>query len=202
MKRLPLLALLFFFGLSSLGFPAEPVERIVATLNGRIIFLSDLDRYQAFFNGAAESGDLKKTLDRVVDHRLLGAEAHRFVFQGPTDAEVEQRLRKVRERFKSDADFQGALQRTGLSPEELKEEVREQLWVERLLQERIDSFIFVSPKEVTRYYQEHGAEFGEKRQEEVEPLIRKKLGDEKRASKEKEYLARLRSRAELQVNVQ
>ncbi|MBI3804876.1 MAG: SurA N-terminal domain-containing protein [Nitrospirae bacterium] len=197
------LFVLFVPGLPSTGFSAQPVERIAATVNGRIIFLSDLDRYQAFFSNPTDTaGDPKKTLDRVIDNRLLQAEAHRFVFQAPTDAEVSQRVKAIRDRFKTEAAYEEALQRTGLSPDELKEETREQLWAERLLQERIYSFVFVSQKEVTRYYQEHLSEFSGKRQEEVEPMIRKKLTDEKRTTKETEYLARLRSHAELQVNLQ
>ncbi|SRR5579884_1175136 len=193
-----------FLILSSAGLAAEPVERIAATLNGQIIFLSDLQRDQTFFEnpGNGSGADLKKQLDRVIDNRLLRAEAHRFVFQGPTDMEVQQRLKLLRERFKTESDFQGALRQTGLSLDELKQEVSEQLWVEKLLQERIYAFVFISPKEVTQYYQEHASDFGGKKQEEAEPMIRKLLSEQKRLTKEKEYLERLRSRAEIQVNLQ
>lgn len=195
----------FFLVLSSAASAAEPVERIAATLNGQIIFLSDLQRDQIFFERAGDNGperDLKKQLDRVIDNRLLRSEAHRFVLQGPTEAEMQQRLKLLRDRFKTESDFQDALRKTGLSLDELKQEVGEQLWVEKLLQERIYAFVFISPKEVTRYYQEHAAEFGAKKQEEAEPTIRKVLSEEKRTAKEKEYLERLRSHAEIRVNLE
>lgn len=204
MRRL-LGMLLSFLVFSSVGLGAEPVERIAATLNGKIIFLSDLERHSLFFDNAGKNGsgdDLKKILERVIDNRLLRSEAHRFVLQGPTEAEIQQRLMTLRQRFKTEAAFQEALGQTGFSLDELKQEIKEQLWVEELLQERIYAFVFISPREVTRYYQEHTADFGGKKQEEVEPMIRKILSEEKRTTKELEYLARLRSHAEIQVNLQ
>ncbi len=205
MTRVFSILLTFFLAFSSFGFAAEPVERIAATLNGRIIFLSDLQRDQTFFERPGENGsgeDLKKQLERVIDNRLLRFEAHRFVLQGPTEAEVQQRLKELRERFKTESALQEALRKTGLSLDELKREIGEQLWVEKILQERIYAFVFITPKEVARYYQEHAAEFDGKKQEEVEPAIRKILSEEKRMTKEVEYLARLRSHAEIQVNLQ
>jgi len=205
MTRLFASFLCSLLSLASLGFAAEPVERIAATVNGKIIFLSDLQRHQAFFENPGKNGsgeNLKNVLERVIDNRLLRSEAHRFVLQGPTEAEIQQRLKGLRERFKTEGAFQEALIQTGLSLDELKKEVSEQLWVEKLLQERIYSFVFISSKDVTRYYQEHAAEFGGKKQEEVEPMIRRILSEEKRTTKEAEYLARLRSHAEIQVNLQ
>lgn len=205
MRRLILILLLSFPVFSSIGFAAEPVERIAATLNGKIIFLSDLQRHQTFFENAGKnevSEDQNKILERVIDNRLLRSEAHRFVLQGPTEAEIQQRMKALRERFKTGSAFEEALGQTGLSLDELKEEIKEQLWVEKLLQERIYAFVFISQKEVTRYYQEHAADFDGKKQEEVEPMIRRILSEEKRVSKEIEYLARLRSHAEIQVNLQ
>jgi hypothetical protein len=206
MTRLSVILLLSLLTFSfSLGSAAEPVERIAATLNGKIIFLSDLQRHQTFFENAGKNGsgeDLKKVLERVIDNRLLRLEARRFVLQGPTEAEVSQRLKLLRERFKTEAAFQEALGQTGLTLDELKQEIKEELWVEKLLQERIYAFVFISPKEVARYYQEHAADFGGKKQEEVEPDIRKILSEEKRMAKELEYLARLRSHAEIQVNLE
>lgn len=204
MRRLLLILLLSLPVFSSIGFAAEPAERIAATLNGKIIFLSDLHRHQAFFENVGKNGseeDLKKILERVIEDRLLRSEAHRFVLQVPTEPEVQQRLKALRERFKTESAFQEVLGQTGLSLDELKEEIKERLWVEKLLQERIHAFVFISPKEVTRYYQEHAADFGGKKQEEVEPMIRKTLSEEKRMTKEMEYLARLRSHAQIQVNL-
>lgn len=204
MRRLILILLLSLPVFSSIGFAAEPAERIAATLNGKIIFLSDLHRHQAFFENVGKNGseeDLKKYWNGSSRTGSFD-QAHRFVLQVPTEPEVQQRLKALRERFKTESAFQEVLGQTGLSLDELKEEIKERLWVEKLLQERIYAFVFISPKEVTRYYQEHAADFGGKTQQEVEPMIRKTLSEEKRMTKEMEYLARLRSHAEVQVNLE
>lgn len=187
------------------GAAPAPVERIAAVVNGQILFLSDLQRHRLFFEPAEkEDGtgpDQKERLDRLIEHRLFLAEAHRFVLQGPSDKEIDDRLNQVRKRFKTDQAFQEALRQTGFSLEALKEEVRARLWVEKLIQERIQFFIFITPQEIERYRREHPEDFKDKKPEEAEPEIRAILTREKESVKRREYLGRLRSRAEIQINL-
>ena len=183
----------------------EPVERIAAVVNGEIVFLSDLQRYRFFFEPLEKKGeasnDLQKVLDAVIHHRLLRKEARRFVLQGPTEEEIDQRLKSIRQRFKTESAFLKALDQTGLSLEEFPGEIREHLWVERLLQERIQSFIFITPRQVEQYYQGHPQEFKDKKRVEVESKIRKFLIEERETLKTREYLARLREHADIQINL-
>jgi len=183
----------------------EPVERIAAVVNGEIVFLSDLQRHRFFFEPLEKEGeasnDLQKALDAVIHHRLLLKEARRFVLQGPTEEEIDQRLKSIRRRFKTELALVQALNQAGFSLEEFKEEIREYLWVERLIQERIQSFIFITPRQVEQYYQGHPQEFKDKKLVEVEPKIRKFLIEERETLKTREYLARLREHADIQINL-
>jgi peptidyl-prolyl cis-trans isomerase SurA len=183
----------------------EPVERIAALVNGEIVFLSDLQRYQLFFEPLEKKEEaargILKTLDSVVNQRLLRKEARRFVLQGPSEEEINQRSKVIRERFKNEAAFSHALDQTGFSLEAFKEEIRNTLWAEKLIQDRIQSFIFIAPRQVERYYQDHAEEFREKSLKEVEPKIQKILTEEREVLKTREYLARLRERAEIQINL-
>ena len=142
-----------------------------------------------------------KTLDSVVNQRLLRKEARRFVLQGPSEEEINQRSKVIRERFKNEAAFSHALDQTGFSLEEFKEEIRSTLWAEKLIQDRIQSFIFIAPRQVERYYQDHAEEFKEKSLKEVEPKIQKILTEEREILKTREYLARLRDHADIQINL-
>ncbi|HEY5600348.1 MAG TPA: hypothetical protein VIK48_06610, partial [Candidatus Manganitrophaceae bacterium] len=117
------------------------------------------------------------------------------------EKEIDRKLKSIRDRFKSDPAFQEAMRRTGISLEELKKEIAENLWVEKLLQERISLFIFVTPQEIEKYYQEHAETFEGKKPEEVEPEIRDLLAAQKGESKKKEYIARLRDRAAIEINL-
>lgn len=205
MNRLAFI-LIFLIWLPRGAAAGEPVERIAAVVNEEIIFLSDLQRYHLFFGPVERKGvpsdDPLETLNAVIDHRLLRKEARRFVVEGPSGEEVEQRLKSIRQRFKNESDFLRALDRTGFSLDEFKGEIREQLWVERLIQERIQSFIFITPRQVEQYYQEHAGEFSGRKLDEVEPKIRKVLTEEKEAAKMKDYLARLRAQAAIQINLE
>jgi hypothetical protein len=201
--------LIFLIMISPLLFAVEPVERIAAVVNGEIVFLSDLQRYRLFFEPVETKeaspsetlGNPLKVLDGVIHHRLLRKDARRFVLQGPSEAEIDQKLKSIRQRFNEEAAFLKALDETGFSLEGMKEEIREHLWVERLLHDRIRSFIFITPKQVEKYYQDHAEEFKDKKLGEVEPTIRKILTEEKEVLKTKEYLARLRDHADIQINL-
>ncbi|HZR45772.1 MAG TPA: hypothetical protein VFA47_03635, partial [Candidatus Manganitrophaceae bacterium] len=190
---------------SSLLSAAEPAERIAAVVNGEIIFLSDLERYRLFFEPLEKKtetpADPMKILEAMINRRLLLKEARRFILEGPTEEETDQRLKRVRQRFKDEPAFLQALDRTGFSLEELKGEIRGELWVERLLQERVQSFIFITPRQVEQYYQGNAEEFKGKKLPEVEPVIRKRLTEEREALKTREYLARLREHADIQINL-
>ncbi|HZR45635.1 MAG TPA: hypothetical protein VFA47_02930, partial [Candidatus Manganitrophaceae bacterium] len=107
---------------SSLLSAAEPAERIAAVVNGEIIFLSDLQRYRLFFEPPEKKteapADPMKTLEAIVNRRLLLKEARRFILEGPTEEETDQRLKRVRQRFKDEPAFLQALDQTGFSLEE------------------------------------------------------------------------------------
>ena len=200
MKIRTLLISVFILIYTPIPLPAaEPVERIAAVVNGEILFLSDIARDKAFFDPSEK--DPNARLQDLIDNRLLRAEARRFVPQGPSEKEIDRKLKSIRDRFKSDPAFQEAMRRTGISLEELKKEIAENLWVEKLLQERISLFIFVTPQEIEKYYQEHAETFEGKKPEEVEPEIRDLLAAQKGESKKKEYIARLRDRAAIEINL-
>ncbi|MFQ5949292.1 MAG: hypothetical protein ACE5J1_01235 [Nitrospiria bacterium] len=202
--RLSMIVLISF--LASTALAGEVVERIAAIVNGQIILLSDIKRYQLFFEPPEERGSDSKTarlrrLDQLIHHQLLRAEARRFVLEGPSQEEVAARLRSVRQRFKHKRGFQKAMDQTGLQVEKLKEEIREHLWVESLIRERIEAFIFIDPKAVEQYYRKHAEAFDGKKLETVAPDIRKILIDEKEAGKKREYLTRLRSQADIEIRL-
>ena len=206
--RLILILLILWLRWLAIPFPVsagEPVERIAAVINGEIVFLSDLQRYRLFFEPLEKKQedpvDSVKSLEAVIARRLLRKEARRFILEGPSEEEVDQRLKSIRQRFKEESAFLRALNQTGFSLEELKEEVRGELWVERLLQERIQSFIFITPRQVEQYYQGHSEAFKGKKLAEVEPAIRKRLTEEREGLKTKEYLTRLREHADIQINL-
>ncbi len=182
----------------------EVVERIAAIVNGEFIFLSDLKRYPLFFEPRGKSGsrreaDRLRQLDHLIHQKILQSEARRFVLKGPTEEEISVRLKAIRHRFESERAFQRAMRQTGFHLDDLKREIREVLWVERLIDERIKTFIFIRPKAIAQYYREHEKEYSGKKLEAVSGQIHEILSDQKEADKKREYLTGLRSRAEIEV---
>ncbi len=199
------IAILVFFPAPTL-YADEIVEGIAATVKtiGRkpireIIFYSDIDRYRLFFQPELEKATPPIQLNAVIDQRLFRHEARRFILDGPSSEALEKQLDVIRARFENEIDFKKALNETGMNLDELKKEVREYLWVEMLLEERIKEFIFISPNAIETYYQKHAQHFEGKALEAVEKSIEATLIKEKEILKKNEYLQRLKTNAEIHI---
>ncbi|MFQ5543890.1 MAG: hypothetical protein ACE5FY_06015 [Nitrospiria bacterium] len=201
-----------FFLLTTLLIPMlvpaeEVVEGIAAVVTidhrksiRKVIFLSDLDRYRLFFETptAIKTSSLDR-LNHVINHVLLLSDAKRFILNGPTQASVMARFSLIKKRFKDTRSFHEAIEQTGMTVNVLKELLLEYLWVEQLIQERIKDFIFVGQRAVEDYYRKHPDDFSGRAFEEVEPVIRAILIEEKRKIKQNEYLKRLVSKARIEI---
>jgi len=183
----------------------EVVEQIVAAVNGRAIFLSDLHRYHTFFErgGEAEndSEGSPEPLNRLIDHAILYIEAKRFVSQGPSGGEIDQEMDRIRRYLKGEEAFERRRHQLGISMEELRALTTEILWVKKLIHERIDAFVIILPKETETFYRTHPKRFSGKAKDEAEALIQKILYQEKKMTKKLEYLSRLRGKASIQRNL-
>ncbi len=201
-----LISVLFSVLIPSPARAEQIVEGIAAlvTIKSRepireLIFYSDLERHRLFFASPREKSDLSRRLDQVIHQRLLRPEAKRFILQAPTASAIAERLKKIQKRFESDATFEAALRQTGLIQSELEDEIREYLWVEQLLNERIKGFVFISPKVVEDYFQEHSDLFEGRTLSEVSRQIETFLITQKEAEKKIEYLQRITAKAELEI---
>ena len=204
-RRLVLIAIPFLL-LTISASAEEVIERIAAVVNEDIIFLSDVRRHLAFFDheNAAKAADpsvMKAALQNLIDERLLAAEAKRFGTDPPPDAEVEKAYSKIRGRFPTEAEFDATLREYAATPEEFRKEVRTRLWVERFVDQRIRFFIFITQDDVERYYQDHAERFKGKKLESVREKIQKEITDERTRVRLKDYINRLRARANIRVNI-
>lgn len=182
------------------------VEGVVAVITSKgrnpireIIFYSDLERHRLFFAPSAEKSDPAQRLNQVIEQRLLRPEARRFILEKPKLEAVKTRLVQIQNRFENNLAFENALRQTGLSEMELETEIRENLWVEQLLDERIKGFIFISPKVIEEYFQNHPDLFsGQTLAESIEG-IETFLIAEKESQKKTEYLKRIKAKAKINI---
>jgi len=139
------------------------IDAIVAKVNKKAILLSDWDeaiRYEAFVEGKAlnrlTDEEHKATLDRLIDQELLRQQIPSETLHVRAE-KVEARIADVRKLYpgaESDAGWHAALVRYGLTETELKEHIKVQLALMRLVDERLRPGVQVDPHSVESYYRE------------------------------------------------
>jgi SurA N-terminal domain len=129
----------------------DVVERVVAVVDRQTITLVDVKRSAAIeiakqvgsqvFARQWPLGFLGEIRTHLVQRTLLLEEARRYSQQEPTDAEVETAMNAFKTRFENDKGFQRFLAQTLLSAEQLRDDIRKSLFVDRFLVFRIRSRI-------------------------------------------------------------
>lgn len=159
-------------------------DKVVAVVNNEVITKAELDTYinllklQTGYEGWLKSGMTEKNaLESLVEDRLILQEAKNKKI-GADDRFIESRLQRMKSKFSSEDEFSDFLMQQGVSLSELRESLKGQMLSENLITEEIRNKIFVSPAEVTKYYQEHLTDFYTPERSEVESIL---VGDKKQA---------------------
>jgi len=194
---------------------ADVLDRIVATVNGKIILQSDWDeatRYAALVDGRSlqqiSLDDRKAALDRLIDQELLEEQMGAPDFKQASDEQVKQRIAEVRKQYSEAADDQGwhnLLSRYGLTEEELKERAALQLDLARLVDVRLRPGVDIDVQSIESYYNQEllpqlrqsGAR--EVPLAEVSPRIKELLTEQKVNQLLVAWLQNLRSGSEIQT---
>ena len=177
------------------AFGGEILDRIVASVNGRVILQSDWEdavRSEAFIGGLALDQitfkDRKAALDRLIDQELLREQMRGIEFPQATEAELAARVAEVRKQYPGGASDQGwhdLLTQYGLSERALRERLTLQLNLLRLVEARLRPAVDIDAQSIERYYNQ-----------ELLPQLRqsggKELGLEEVTSKIKELLTEQR----------
>jgi hypothetical protein len=195
----------FWFSHGLAGEPAAAtespvtVEQIVAVVNDQIVFLSDLRRDDLFFEDATRS--IQEKITKRVEHQLLLHEAKRFILDPPSEEEINQAANNIKKRFKNEGAFLAGLREAGMSLEAFRSEVSDRVWITMLIRDRIRFFIFVTGEEQERYHQQHPDLFEGMDLEGRREKIRLLLEAEKEKMKTEEYIAQLKSKATVLINI-
>lgn len=134
------------------------IDKMVATVNGELITYSDLLWQLALQpdspldNPRAE--DLTRSLNRLIDQRLIAQEAQKLPHIHADDKEVEAALTELVRHFSSQEELRQRMTRVGLTSEKLREIVHERVDIEKYLDFRFRSFVVVTAKEIEAYYRD------------------------------------------------
>jgi hypothetical protein len=194
---------------------AEVVDRIVATVNGRVILQSDLDEalcYDALLTGRSladfTDDDRRATLDRLIDQELLREQMKSADFRHATDTEVSARIadaRKLYPQAVTDDSWRSLLTGYHISEKELLAHVRQQIDVMRLVDARLRPAVQIDTKSIEAYYRD---QFVPKLKQsgafevplpEVSAKIRELLTEEKVSEMLVSWLQTLRSEGQVHI---
>lgn len=138
----------------------KAVDQILVVVNDEPITRSDLLWSIALDpeapNPAADVGSdlLRQKLDVMVDEKLISQEAARIPASEVTDDEIQKKRNALIARFKSEAAFRERVGSVGLTSERINELMRQRILIERFVDFRFQTFVFVTEPETKKYYDE------------------------------------------------
>jgi hypothetical protein len=124
--------------LSGLPAGADVIDRLMAVVDGRPILLSDVTAALQFHLVEAPAGTADPTaytVDRLIERRLVLAEVERFQPPEPDPIEITIRIDGL-ERRASTAGFEKLLAVTGMTREQLRRYIRDDLRITTYLNQR------------------------------------------------------------------
>jgi hypothetical protein len=203
--------------LLAIALPAKAgdiLDRIVATVNNHIILQSEWEdavRYEAFVAGRAldqvQGSDRKAALDHLIDQELLREQMRSSGFPHASGEEVEKNIEEIRKRYPADgnAGWKAALNRYGLTEEELKKRVALHVDLMGLVDSRLRPNVVIDSKSIESYYNQEllpqlkqsGA--GQVPLADVTPKIRELLTQQKMNQMLVAWLQDLRSGSRIQT---
>ena len=187
------------------GASAQVIDRVLATVNGQPITLSDARAAVALGLARSAPGPdaVSSVLPQLIERELVLVEANRYATPLPAADAVNLRLSEVRARFASEAAFREALESCAMTESRLRDRVRDDLRIAAYLDERFLAAALPTDEEVARYFEAHRADFvRDGRQLELEDardLARERAVAERRQGLVADWVSQLRARADVHV---
>jgi len=210
------LAAVFLFGLGGAAQArgGEVIDRIVATVNGRILLQTDWDDalcYEALLSGRRTSDfseeDRRAVLDRLIDQELLHEQMRSADSpHAPSDEQVDQRIQEIRKQYPGADDgsvWHATLARYKVEEPELRRRIALHLDLMVLVDDRLRPNIQIDSRSIESYYQQsllpqiHQSGGKEVSLAEVSPKIKEVLTQQKLGQLLTAWLQDLRAGSEI-----
>ena len=141
------------------------IDRIAIVVGTSVIKDSDIDReirITDFVNGDRldlSEAARKQAADRLIDQALIRKEIEVGEYAQATPADAEKMLAQIRkQRYRTEASFNSALKRYGVTEPQLLAQLRWQMTVLQFIDQRFRPGVLVSDEQINNYYNEHIAE--------------------------------------------
>jgi hypothetical protein len=205
--------LFLLFVLAAAAVPAARgavVDRIAAVVDRQVLTVSEVSQMvqlRFFPRPAGQSDDdyRRDILDALIAQALRFRDVERFGAEDIPKDSIEARVQEMTRRFPSPADFDAAMARAELSPDEVRALVKRQLQVEAYIQERFSPLIYIANDDIDTYYRGPWSAQRRERGLTVPPLaqvreeIRSLLKSTRLQEEIEKWTAQLRARANVDV---
>ena len=183
------------------GVRAQIIDRILAVVDGEIVTQSDVAvALRLGLVPAAAPDAASAVLDALIERRLMMAEVDRYAMPAPPEADVDRRVGEIRAR--AGAEFGAILLQGGISEDQLRRHVRDELRIDAYLQQRFGA-MQPSEEEILQYYRDHPAAFSQngvvRPFNDAHDVARAALVAERRGATIRDWIAGLRKRANVNV---
>lgn len=151
--------------------PSQVKENLmVVSVNDKVITVSDVDRatnilLAQYSNqippdrvAEARTALRKQAVENLISQRILLGEAERQGIR-PGQESVDARYADVSGRFSSPEEFQDAMASMGMSKDDFRDEIEQDLKIESLLDEELKETKKVSDEDVRAFYRDHPDSF-------------------------------------------
>jgi peptidyl-prolyl cis-trans isomerase SurA len=147
------------------GCKPQPGGDLMAVVDGRKIFRSDVDKYydnsvaSAQQSPAGEQATALRLniLHQMIDDEILMRRAEKLGLLA-TDDEVDRKYNEFKAPFTQE-EFNKRLQDRKITEADFKRDIRRSITVDKVLNKEVSSKINVTDQDITDYYQTHKAEF-------------------------------------------
>ena len=157
-----------YFALAALLFSAcnhKPPVNVAATVNSRAITFEELDKnFQSRFEPGAERSSEDQVMIQkleilrgLVDSEIMLQRAEKLGLMA-VDADVETKLNELKSPYTQE-EFQKQLKAKKLTLDDLKQQLRRQLSIDKLFNKEITSHISISDADVANFYNQNKASF-------------------------------------------
>ncbi len=189
--------------IAAVGSAQEVIDRLMATVSGQVITLSDARAALALGVVESQPPDVDGAATRqLIDRMLILQEVARFSPPEPPAAALDARIAQMKSRFRSSAEFDAMAAATGLESLRLRDMARDDLRIQSYLTQRFGASGTPTEDEVVRYYRSHHDEFTRdgvlQPFEAVASLARERAAAQRRRDLITDWVASLRTRADVQ----
>lgn len=144
---------------------SQPGGDVMATVDGRKIFRSDVDKYydsqiasaQQVPTGEQATALRLNILHQMIEDEIVMRRAEKLGLLA-TDDEVDRKYNEVKSPFTQE-EFDKRLQERKISVADFKRDIRRSITVEKVLNKEVSSKINITDQDITNYYNAHKSEF-------------------------------------------